>query len=214
MLCAVAQIRCRPTNHLEPVEICTYAGAARAFHQRVNLHLAHVRQRRQFAIAAFALKPCPNVRALPYTSCFTLPADLNDGTGRDIYMNSDSRIPHTAKAPCDGRPQTQASRSKASVRTAILPPFSPNGTGRDTFHRIEYRDNRAASWLLRDYAPENTGIFARAHFPDPRRPSSRAVRVERHCQQLAVHRLSTPKTSNAHSLATPGFIVAGSFLRT
>lgn len=214
--CAVAPIRCRPTNHLERAETCIYAVTARTFPQRANLHLANVLQRRRFATAARALKRCPNVRphrTVPASHDSRTPADFNDGTGRDIYMNSDSRIPHTAKATFDERPQTQAARSKAAVRTAVLPPFSPSGTGRDTFHRIEYRDNRAASWSLRDYAPENTGIFTRAQFPDTRR-NDRALRIERQCQQLAIHRLSTPKTSKAHSLATPGLIVAGSFLRT
>jgi hypothetical protein len=132
-------------------------------------------------------------------------ADYNDGTGRDIYLSGHlSKIPSTGKANFSERPPSKQA-SKRHVRTDMLPPFTPSGSGRDTFHRVEYRDKEDA-WSLRSY-PVDNDIFtittpgSRARSPRSGLRSIRALE-ERKKQQYATARLSQPKqwTANmAHS---------------
>ena len=150
-----------------------------------------------------------------------------------------SKIPSTGKANFSERPPSKQA-SKRHVRTDMLPPFTPSGSGRDTFHRVEYRDKEDA-WSLRSYPADNdiftiTTPSSRARSPRSGLRSIRALE-ERKRQQFSTPRLSRPKqwsasmvhsrvqVFSAHFLsffhpatyslqASTGLVLAGSFLRT
>ncbi|KAJ8598589.1 hypothetical protein CTAYLR_001725 [Chrysophaeum taylorii] len=117
----------------------------------------------------------------------------NDGTGRDMHLSRDRAPPGLLTK----RPRTQG---KGCVRTDLLPPFSPSGSGRDTFHRVEYGE-KPDPWVLRSYP---TPVSKRA-------PSRRQNVDDRRRQLRTARRLSSPKP--VHANITPGLIKAGSFLR-
>ena len=87
----------------------------------------------------------------------------------------------------------------------MLPPFTPSGSGRDTFHRVEYRDKEDA-WSLRSYPTDNE-IFSlstpgsRARSPRSELRSIRALE-ERKKQQFATTRLSQPKRWSTNMVST------------
>ena len=136
------------------------------------------------------------------THCISV--DYNDGTGRDIYLSGHlSKIPSTGKANFSERPPSKQA-SKRHVRTDMLPPFTPSGSGRDTFHRVEYRDKEDA-WSLRSYPVDNDMFTLSTPGSRSRSPRSglRSIRAleERKKQQFATARLSQPKqwsTNMAH----------------
>lgn len=172
------------------------------YRPQANLHSLNGRLSHQSIRFAVALILCHDVSISPFHPiCSTPILDYNDGTGRDIYLSGHlSKIPSTGKANFSERPPSKQA-SKRHVRTDMLPPFTPSGSGRDTFHRVEYRDKEDA-WSLRSYPTDNDMFTLSTPGSRARSPRSglRSIRAleERKKQQFITARLSQPKQWNAN----------------
>jgi len=146
-----------------------------------------------------------------------MPRYRHDGSGRDGYLVSATAATggaFAARAPA-------SPKKKGSLRTDMLPPFTPSGSGRDTFHRVEYR-GAGAAWRLRDYcrADAMDDLFAASRGRNDARPvggglrSQRAAELSKRRQRDSTMRLATPRAAApAEEQVSKGLVLPGSFLR-
>jgi len=136
-----------------------------------------------------------------------MPRYRHDGSGRDGYLVSATAATggaFAARAPA-------SPKKKGSLRTDMLPPFTPSGSGRDTFHRVEYR-GAGAAWRLRDYcrADAMDDLFAASRGRNDARPcvalerdatSGRRPSAERSAERERRQSTAAPRGAATHSAA-------------